>query len=302
MKTIDKNTILTTIFTIVDDTLKAPKFVSLLHRSSGPVPEMSDSEVITLALYEEIIGEPREDHFYRLYKDQLLPYFPCLIERSRYNRRKKALWKIILAIRMAVLIILHASEETVGIIDSAPVPVVTYKRNKKQTDFTTAGYGVCSSKAMKYFGYKLHTIVGLCGAIIDFMLSAANHHDSQALEEFVGMQEKLQTVLGDKAYWVPEIMSWLKEQRGIVLLASKKDNQKQTEEEKKQAKQYNKIRLMVETVNAHLQGQFHLSKHYAKSTLGLFTRIAAKITAHTMGMLINMFLGRPKLSLAPLAV
>lgn len=302
METIDKDTILTTIFTIVDDALKVPKLALHLHRSSGPEPEMSDSEVITAALYEEIVGEPREDHFYRLYKVQLTPYFPRLIERSRYNRRKKALWKIILAIRTGLLVTLKAYEEEVGIIDSAPVPVTAYKRNKKQTDFTTAGYGVCSSKAMSYFGYKLHTVVGLCGTIIDFMLSAANHHDSQALVELLGMQTQLKTVLGDKAYWIPEVMSWLKEERGIILLASKKDNQKQTDEEKKQAKKLNRIRLMVETVNAQLQGQFHLSKHYAKSTTGLFTRIAAKITAHTLGMVINTLFGRPKLSLAPLAV
>ena len=302
MKNIDKNTILTTIFTIVDDTLKAPKFLSLLHRFSGPQPDMSDSEVITVALYEELVGEPREDHFYRLYKQQLHPYFPRFIERSRYNRRKKALWQVILAIRIGLLVMLKAYEEEVGIIDSAPVPVTAYKRDKKGTRFDTANYGVCSSKAMQYFGYKLHTIVGLCGTVIDFMLSGANHHDSQAIEELVGAQERIKVILGDKAYWAPEVTLWLREQRGIVLLASKKDNQKQTGKERKQAKQLNKIRLMVETVNAQLQGQFHLSKHYAKSTTGLFARIAAKVTGHTMGIVINLLLDRPRLSLAPLAV
>jgi hypothetical protein len=31
---------------------------------------------------------------------------------------------------------------------------------------------------------------------------------------------------------------------------------------------YNRLRLICETVNAQLQEQFHLSKHYAKSTWG----------------------------------
>jgi IS5 family transposase len=302
MKIIDKNTILTTIFTIVDDALKVPKLQAHLHRFSGPQPDMSDSEVITVALYEELIGEPREDHFYRLHADGLRPYFPKLLERSRYNRRKRDLWKIILAIRVGLLITRKAYEEEIGIVDSAPVPVVAYKLDKRATDFTSAGYGRCSSKAMKYFGYKLHTIVTLCGNILDFMLSPASPHDSQALEELVGAQESLLYTLGDKAYWSPAIMEYLREQRGIILLASKKKNQKQTETEKKYDKQHNKIRLLVETINAQLQEQFHLSKHYAKSTWGLMTRVAAKVTMHTLGTVINQLYGRPPLSLASLAV
>ena len=107
MKIIDKNTILTTIFITVDDCLKTPKMVALLHRFSGPEPE-TDSEVITVALYEELIGEPREDHFYRLHERELRSYFPHLLERSRYNRRKRQLWQIILSLRIGLLNLLQA--------------------------------------------------------------------------------------------------------------------------------------------------------------------------------------------------
>ncbi len=302
MKTIDKNTILSTIFTIVDDSLKDPKIEAHLHRYSGPEPEMIDSEVITVALYQELIGEPREDHFYRLHANSLQPYFPHLLERSRYNRRKRDLYKIILALRIGILFMLGAGEETMGIVDSAPVPVVAYKRDKKHTDFTSAGYGVCTSKAMKYFGYKLHTVVTLCGHILEFVLSSASPHDSQAPEELLEKQLQLNRVLGDKAYQIPEVQEFLKDYQGLSLLAPKKENQPQTKAERKAQKYLNKARLMVETINAQLQEQLHLSKHYAKSTWGLMTRIAAKITAHTFGMLINLLNNRPKLALASLAV
>ena len=48
--------------------------------------------------------------------------------------------------------------------------------------------------------------------------------------------------------------------------------------------------------------QLHLSKHYAKSSWGVLTRIAAKVAAHSVGMMVNMLLGRPLLKLADLAV
>ncbi|GAC1422384.1 MAG: hypothetical protein PVSMB2_04190 [Ktedonobacteraceae bacterium] len=53
---------------------------------------------------------------------------------------------------------------------------------------------------------------------------------------------------------------------------------------------------------AELQKQLHVSKHYAKSTWCLMTRIAAKVTAHSVRMMVNQLLGRPLFHLADLAV
>lgn len=304
MKDIDKNTILTIIYTIVDDCIKDAAIVRLLTRP-GKTPSMSDSEVISLALYQELIGDSREDHFYRLHKQELRSFFPNLIDRSRYNRRKRDLWSVINAVRISLATTLHAYEQQVGIIDSAPVPVVSYKRSKRSSDFTNAQYGVCISKAMKYFGYKLHTIVSLTGVVIDFMLSGAAPYDNQVVEEFVQRQHPLlQELYGDGAYNDAPLRSLLLQNHNLKLIAPFKENQKQA-----QSQAYRKIkkifactRLMVETVNAQLQEQLHLSKHYAKSRWGAYTRINAKLAAHTLGILINTLLGRPPLSLASLAV
>ena len=165
---IDKALVLTTIFTIVDDTIKGSAVIQQALKRPGPAPSLSDSELITLALYQELIGEPREDHFFRLHQEQLRPYFPGLNERSRYNRRKRDLWCVILAVRISLQIVLDALQlEETAAIDSAPVPCIGYKRGKQASDFVgTADYGVCSSKAMKYFGLKLHSVVSLTGVVM----------------------------------------------------------------------------------------------------------------------------------------
>src|SRR5947209_10266768 len=300
----DLATVLSTIFTRVDDTMKGSVMIQQALKRPGPAPRLSDSELITIALYQELIGEPREDHFFRLHQGSLRTFFPGLNERSRYNRRKRDLWSVILAVRVSLQIVLDAFElEETAVIDSAPVPCVSYKRGKQTSDFVgIADYGVCSSKAMKYFGCKLHSIVSLTGLIIGFLLTPASRYDNQPVVELLdSVTHHLKRLLGDGAYNDVALQSYLHQYRSVHLVAPAKVNQAPQRPPSAQ-KQLNRLRLICETVNAQLQEQLHLSKHYAKSIWGLMTRIAAKVTAHSVGMMVNTFLGRPALQLADLAV
>src|SRR5437588_12684700 len=132
---LDKATVLTTIFTIVDDTMKGSAVIQHALDRPGPAPHLSDSELVTIALYQERIGEPREDHFFRLHQASLQTFFPGLNERSRYHRRKRDLWSVILAARESLQIVLEALQlQETAAIDSAPVPCVGYKRAKQARD------------------------------------------------------------------------------------------------------------------------------------------------------------------------
>ena len=301
---LEKATVLTTLFTIVDDVMKSSAVIQDALQRPGPAPKLTDSELVTIAIYQELIGEPREDHFFRLHQASLLPFFPGLNERSRYNRRKRDLWSVILAVRISLQIVLDALQlEETAAIDSAPVPCVGYKRAKDASDFVgTAEYGVCSSKAMKYFGLKLHSVVSLTGVVMGFVLTGASCYDNQPVVELLdSFSHHLKHLLGDGAYNDAALQTFLQRYRDLQLLAPVKVNQ-QPVRSKQAQKQLNRLRLICETVNGQLQEQLHLSKHYAKSTWGLMTRIAAKLTAHSVGMMVNQLLGRPLLRLADLAV
>ena len=301
---LDKAIVLTTIFTIIDDTMKGSAVIQHALDRPGPAPSLSDSELVTIALYQELIGEPREDHFFRLHRSSLQTFFPGLNERSRYNRRKRDLWSVILAVRVSLQIVLDALQlEETAAIDSAPVPCVGYKRGKHASDFVgTADYGVCSSKAMKYFGCKFHSVVSLTGIIMGFLLTPASRYDNQPVVELLdSFSHHLKRLLGDGAYNDAALQSYLEQYRSLELLAPTKVNQPPKRSKPAQT-QLNRLRLICETVNAQLQEQLHLSKHYAKSTWGVMTRIAAKVTAHSVGMMVNTLLGKPVLKLADLAV
>src|SRR5436853_5301627 len=128
---LEKATVLATIYTIVDDAMKGSAVIQEILNRPGPAPSLSDSEVVTIALYQELIGEPREDHFFRLHQAALRAYFPGLNERSRYNRRKRDLWSVILAVRISLQVVLDALElEETAAIESDPVPCLGYNRAK----------------------------------------------------------------------------------------------------------------------------------------------------------------------------
>src|ERR671932_1200566 len=72
------------------------------HRP-GYRSDFSDSEVITLTLVAELIGLDEETAFLAYVKRNHRALFPQLPERSRYNRRRRALTEATNRIRGAIM-------------------------------------------------------------------------------------------------------------------------------------------------------------------------------------------------------
>jgi hypothetical protein len=62
------------------------------------------------------------------------------------------------------------------------------------------------------------------------------------------------------------------------------------------------VRQVVETTLANLRESFGLKYPGAHSTWGLLMRVAAKVAAYNLGMMINRLLGRPDFAFATLIV
>jgi len=175
-----------------------------------------------------------------------------------------------LAVRASLPLVRDAWQlEETAVIDSAPVPCVSYKHSKQASDFVgSADYGVCSSKALKYFGYKFHSVVSLTDLIMGFLLTAASHYDTQpVLDVLETFSHRLQHLLGDGASNDAALQLTLEQLYALRLLAPVKSNQPPQRSPQAQ-KRLNRWRLICETVNAQLQEQLHLSKHDAQSAPG----------------------------------
>jgi hypothetical protein len=86
MNSIDFESLLITIFVLVDDWYQLEgKFQK--GRSPGAKAEMSDSEILTLALIMDYLPFPGETQFIGFIRANYGQWFPDLLERSQFNRR-----------------------------------------------------------------------------------------------------------------------------------------------------------------------------------------------------------------------
>jgi len=278
------------MYVIVDDIMQQ---IAPLLKRRGPVPECSDSELITLVLVGECRGWDLETDMLS-YWGEHGDLFPCLPSQSRFNRRRRNLMGAINLIRQVVLQQLDVSQDRQCAIDSLPIPVVQFHLVPGSTgDWAAhrAAFGKVSSKKLTIFGYKLHLLITLGGVILDFELAPANEGDLAVGVELLEQHTDL-TVYGDKGYISAAVAAALLRTNRLRLLTLPRANQK-TQVPAPVRKTFNAVRQIIETVNGQLTEQFHLEHNHAHTFWGLCTRLYTKLTAHTLCIFINRLLGKP---------
>jgi hypothetical protein len=189
------------VYVLVDDVLSQ---LDRPHRP-GPPPRCSDSELLTMVLVGVPRGRPRgwdqETELVAAF-GEYPELFPQLPEHSRFNRRRRNRLGTINALRQQVLRHFELAADTHWVIDSLPIPVMTFPLVPRAPARATwqaygARFGRIASKRQTIFGYKLQLLVSFNGIIGDFSLAAANRDDLTAGSELLAVHGQL-TVLGDK--------------------------------------------------------------------------------------------------------
>lgn len=277
----------TALYCIVDD-LYQPLAQQYDHRP-GPRAVCSDSEVITLSLLAEVLGLDEEVAFLAYMRRHWAALFPVLPERSRYNRRRRALQRVMGHIRHQVLRLLDHLQplDDLCLIDSLPLPVVGFAHARGPHRWCgQASYGHNASKKQTFYGFKLHLLATSGGVILDFALAPAHLADGTLTETLLRDKGAL-TVLGDKAYLNAPLQETLRTEQDLVLLTPTRRNQR-VQLAPSVARLLAHFRQAIETLNSQLSEQFHMERNRAKSLDGLCARVQAKLTAHTVSVLLNV--------------
>jgi len=260
----------------------------------GPQSDCSNSELLTMVIVEECMGWDEETVAISQW-EQHRDLFPHLPDRTRFNRRRRALTEALLMIRQRLLALLDYAEDRYLVIDSLPIPVINFHLvpgAASARDWRNAGadYGRVTTKKQTIFGYKLHLLVTLTGVIRDFSLASASLHDLTVAPEVLG-EEWDRVVLGDKGYISAPLARALQAERQVTLLTPPRSNQRE-QRDPAFTRLLNGMRQVIETVNDQLADQFRIGKNHAHTFGGLCARLASKLTAHTLCLYINRLLGK----------
>ena len=269
--------------------------VAPLCRRPGPAPACSDSELVTMVLVGEYRGWDEETELVAAWRARR-DLFPCVPERSRFNRRRRALAPAINALRRLTLGLLDLAADRQCALDSLPVPALRFHLVPSSPAVGTwkahgAAFGKVATKKQTIFGYKLQLLVTLNGVILDFLLAPANVNDLEAGAELLAGHRDL-LVLGDKGYLSAPVAAALLAEAGLTLLTVPRKNQR-AQLPPALAALHTRWRQIVETVNGQLAELFHIEENHAHSFEGLCARLYSKLTAHTLGVYLNRRLGNP---------
>jgi len=290
MRSISIEELLLVIYVIVDDWYMIEGQL-ILQGKPGKKPEFSDSEMMTLMLAQDYIPYPGENQYVGYIKANYPRLFPDLITQSQYNRRARNLRLLVERMRQYWLKELGLLTQTDLLLDTKPIPVMSFKRSKKRSDFAgSADYGHCASRNMKYYGYKLVSLCTLDGIPIVYELVPANTDERLAAESVLYVLRGCR-VYSDKGFigedWQEKIFRHTRNR----IYTPKRANQSNPNPPSFD-RWLNSIRERIEGVFNEIQNTGrNVERLLAKTVVGLATRIISKMTSHLLKFILRKFHG-----------
>ena len=260
-------------------------------RSLGRPPQVTDEELIALSVCQAATGIPSDRQFLGIVSRLLPGFFPRLLDQSQYNRRLRELTPKIVWVQQRLSALLATGK--LRLADGTLVGVANYAGCAEKSEFAgLAAYGYCPSKSRYYWGMRLVLLTDRLGLPLGYTLVAANEKEYEPVRELC-LGERSESVICDKGLWGHEYAETLRLEGIVIRTPERARTAANAERERGLAR----MRLVVESTIANLKCQMRLEQHGAKTPAGLVQRIAQRLLALTLGMLLNALIGRRPRSL-----
>ncbi len=304
---LDVDTFLTALYVIADDFCQSrrPK------KRPGPDASLSESEVITLAVFARWSRFASERDFYRYAETNLRSAFPTLPTRPQFNRLVRSCTGLIEQIVLHLATLLGARECPYEALDSSAMPTRDCKRRGAGWLAGYADVGWSNSIGW-YEGFSLLTATDPTGVVTGFCFGAASTADQRLVETFFAVRATPDGRLisagslcpgpyvADKGFEGEENhRRWL-EDYGARVIHPPQRNCRKRSWPKRLRRWVASIRQVVETVYDKLFNAFGLWRERPHELEGLRARLAARIALHNFCIWLNDRLGRPRLAFADL--
>ena len=272
----------TVLFCLIDDAY------ALLNPNGGrygPLKRLSDSEVITLALLQQLRGVESERSFLRDAERFFSHLFPGVVGLHPSPRctagapgSSGASWSPCGG--REIVPDLVGDPETL-LVDSTLLAALHPRQVAQSAGFPGTAWVRWGSFSV--YGVKLHLLCATNGVALSYELTPANVAEVRLTEELLteaDLRDDLaRRLFGDLAYR-SEALGHALAECGISLVTERADQRGE--------------RQRIEITLSSLKRVFGLGWTLATTLVGLATRISAKVTAYTYGLLVNRLLGRPQ--------
>jgi hypothetical protein len=258
----------------------------------GRPPLVSDAELIALAVAQAAMGISSDRQFLGLIGRVLPGWFPHLPDQSQYNRRLRGLVELIAIVQQRLARWLDSGGVRLG--DGTLLTVASYPGCAQRSEFAGfARYGFAKSQHRYIWGVRLVLLTDVRGLPLGYTIVPANEKEYEPLADLL-TGTPAAVVIGDKGLWGRGYRERLAA-AGTALLTP---NKTRTAANQGRERALASTRLVIESVFANLKEQMQLERHLARTPTGLAVRIAQRILALTIGMLLNTLSGRPARALA----
>ena len=291
----DLNTFIIAVFCLIDDRIEDRAL-----RARGPLPRLSDAEVLTIEIVGEFLGLDTDEGIFRYFRRHYGEWFPTLgeVHRTTFARQAANLWKIKERLWQEFLD-LTPHDPDFAICDSMPLPACLFARAYRCSRFRgEAAFGKDTLLRQTFYGFRVHARVCWPGVITRISVAPANVHELSVLPEIAEFTSGL--IVGDRNYHSPKRRKELAGM-GVELLAPYSSKKRDPQPQKSAF--LSRLRYRIDTVFSQLTERYCVKRVWARDMWHLASRLLRKVLSHTVAFLLNhKLLGNPPLQLSKLLV
>jgi hypothetical protein len=284
----------TALYVKTDDLLKDSPQLACPRPAAGITPQLSDAELVTLAMMQAMLGFTSEARWLRYARAHLRHLFPYLPKQPGYNKRLRKAAGLLRCITRMLARDTTLWTDDVWVVDSTPVECGRSRETVKRSDLAGwAQYGYCASHTRYFWGLRLHLVCTLGGLPVAFALAGAKADERETLLDMLAAEPQLiaerpgQTLIGDKNYFGREFEQQLAELSIRLLRPARKD-----EPERPGSQLFKPLRQVIESINETFKGQLDLERHRGRTPGGVAVRVLQRILALTAAIWHNDHTGQ----------
>ena len=285
----DLDALATRLYVTTDDLLKDHPEWQPERPVVGISPQLSDAEVITLAVIQALLGYTSERRFIRYAHAHLRPWFPFLPQRAGYNKRLRAAANTMQHVISYLARSCPSYTDDLWLVDSTPIECGRSRETVKRSDMAGyASYGYCASHSRWFWGLRLHLIATTSGLPIAYALTSATTDERDTALAMIHLDTDLaeragQVMMADKGYRSATFESELNTV-GITLIRPSL----KTEKTPRPLQQFLKpFRQIIESINHTFKAQLDLERHGGRKPAGVCARVLQRILALTAAIWHN---------------